>query len=76
MSTHDWRDNLSALPDIQDAESEIEILPTGHAVRVRKALKFVPFPVKSDDPAMFTDKDGAWFVVYGMEGGPHKRRAP
>lgn len=71
-----WRDNLSALPDIATADSSIETLPTGETVQHRKPLKFVPHSIKGTDPFTFTDKDGSWFVVYGYEGGPHKSRAP
>ena len=75
MVSANWKDNLSALPDIQAAETEIETLPNGHTVLHMKALKFVPFMFTEDDPFMFTDQDGSWFVVYCHEGGPHKRRA-
>jgi len=74
MVATDWRDNLSALPNIDECTTEL--LPNGDKVIRRKPVKFVPFEFKGTDPFMFTDADGHWFVVYGHEGGPHKRRAP
>jgi len=66
--------NLSSLPDIDEAERKLEVLPTGETVMHRKTLPFVQYSVKSNDPFMFTDSEGSWFVIYGHEGGPHKKR--
>jgi hypothetical protein len=71
----DWRNNLSALPDIAKAENVLVILENGDTVIKRKILKFVQFKIKETDPVMFSDSEGSWFVVYGLEGGPYKRRA-
>ena len=73
--SEDWRDNLSDLPDIADAELFEETLPTGETVVHRRCLKFVKWKKKDTDPVIFTDAEGSWFVVYGLEGGPYKRRA-
>ena len=71
----DWRNNLSDLPDFDKACLIYETLPTGETVIHRKIIPFVKCePMKGSDPVAFTDKDGAWFVVYGHEGGPHKSR--
>lgn len=71
----DWRRNLSALPDIAELEQVIETLSTGETVIHRKVLPFVAWHYNPKDIFMFTDHEGQWFVVYGHEGGPHKRRA-
>lgn len=70
----DWRENLSALPDIDKAMEHRAIGDDGVTVIHRRPLAMVPFPMKSSDPAAFTDADGSWVVIYGYAGGPHKRR--
>ncbi len=70
-----WRDNLSNLPEFWKSCQVLETLDTGETVMHKKIPKFVKCdPIKGDDPMFFTDKDGSWTVVYGHEGGPHKRR--
>jgi hypothetical protein len=66
-------EELSALPEFQDYE--LETLPTGETIRHRKVRKFVMYKPKDDDVLLFHDKDGSWFVVYHLEGGPYKRKA-
>ena len=74
MAALGWRENLSALPDL-DAECTKETLPSGITVLTSKSVNFVPYDVGETDPLTFTDAEGTWFVVYGREGGPHKRFA-
>jgi len=66
---------LSSLPDISELECEIETLPNGESILHRKTLSFVQHEYNPNDIVMFADDKGTWFVVYGYEGGPHKRRA-
>jgi len=69
------KNRLSDLPEF--CEYENETLATGETIRHRILPKFVGHPggVGPNDIAAFTDAEGSWFVVYGYEGGPHKRRA-
>ena len=75
MKLTNWRDNLSNLPDIADAERIVETLPTGETVVHRRVLPIKPMKLSGDDPLMFVDSEGSWFVDYLHEGGPYKRRA-
>lgn len=70
---NNWRENLSALPDIYDLEHRIEMLPNGSTITHRIVPKFITYMPVPDDPIMFTDKEGTWLVVYNIEGGPDKR---
>ena len=72
--TADWRDNLSALPDFFGVCQERRISDTGETVLYRKTPLFVVWDYSASDPLLFSDEDGAWQVVYGHEGGPHKER--
>jgi hypothetical protein len=69
----DWRNNLSDLPEEKDYINEV--LEDGTTIRRRLPIKFCVDPVRHDDPFMFSDAEGAWFVIRGLEGGPYKRRA-
>ena len=60
MDNQNWKQNLSALPEVDVLENTQDLVAIAH----------IP-----DDPFMFVDADGVWFVVYGLEGGPYKRRA-
>ena len=69
-----WRYNPSTLPDIATAENSVVTLPTGEAVRQRKVLKFSKDDIRDTDPVFFSDREGSWSVVRGLEGGPYKNR--
>lgn len=69
-----WRDNLSSLPE--EPYGEAITFPNGHTEYRRIIPRFVPCQMRGDDPACFVDSEGAWMVVYGLEGGPYKRRMP
>ena len=70
--------NLSSLPNIADAEATLKILPSGETVRVENVIPFDysdPKNVPRGNAAIaFTDEQGTWLVVYGLRGGPYKRR--
>ncbi len=55
----DWRANLSALPDVSKFNTAPEMV-----VRAQEP----------GDPTLFWDTNGTWVVVYGLQGGPYKRR--
>lgn len=67
-------EQLSHLPDYDEATHLIKTLPNGTSVEERKVLRFIAHDSKPDDVFMFTDNKGSWTVMYNVEGGPYKRR--
>jgi hypothetical protein len=73
-------EDLSALPDLAEAEELRTVQPDGSTVIVRRPLPFSAAGARQmmgDAPLFFTDADGvSWEVVYYFAGGPYKRRLP
>jgi hypothetical protein len=70
----DWQEHLSDLPELEDYVEEMQ--PDGSLVRFRKIYPVDLFGGRhAKDPFAFSNEEGAWYVVYGYEGGPHKVRA-